>query len=203
MTTAVGRLLATQALRGGVVGSTSVRSHMLSATFVRGLHTASTLQSPHTTFTTSAGSNHTVAIPAYIGYVPYVAPAPRGVEIEGDIEETLLANSNVAWTEEVMNSLVSEQRADGVSQIEQDHVLHRWFLPPTNTFEDTLDNVMIDSDVGEDLDDEDAMLAVKRTYQPSNIVRKRRHGYLKRKSTVGGRRVLQRRRSKGRHSVSA
>ncbi|XP_020245444.1 uncharacterized protein LOC109823552 [Asparagus officinalis] len=60
----------------------------------------------------------------------------------------------------------------------------------------------IDDEGDDALSNDPLLLLPKRTYQPSTIKRKRTHGYLARKATKGGRKVIKRRIAKGRARIA-
>lgn len=45
-------------------------------------------------------------------------------------------------------------------------------------------------------------MSMKRTYQPKKLKRARKHGFLARMATAGGRKVIKRRRQHGNHALT-
>ncbi|GAM19038.1 hypothetical protein SAMD00019534_022130 [Acytostelium subglobosum LB1] len=66
-----------------------------------------------------------------------------------------------------------------------------------------LDQAIDESSSISDSVEHDSIECIKRTYQPSVLIRKRRHGFMHRMSSKAGRRVLQRRITHGRSHISA
>ena len=52
-----------------------------------------------------------------------------------------------------------------------------------------------------DLGDDSFLECIKRTWQPSVLKRKRKHGFLNRIATANGRKILENRRKVGRHRI--
>lgn len=83
----------------------------------------------------------------------------------------------------------------------EEEVLAAWGLGPVVTDASEAEGVQAPA-VGEVEQEEQGVsnekMAIKRTYQPSTLKRKRKHGFLYRAKTRLGKKIMQRRRDKGR-----
>ena len=117
----------------------------------------------------------------------------------GDVQSTVLHGA--AWCTQI--HLMAQTNVSNVVHI----VIGTTALVPVEQqmlqHSEWLDDGACEPAVNEDQPAAPAMSLVKRTYQPSVIIRKRRHGFLSRLRSKGGQRVLERRRLKGRWKKSA
>lgn len=86
----------------------------------------------------------------------------------------------------------------------EEEVLAAWGLGPVATETSEADGLQAPA-VGEVEEEEEGVskekMAIKRTYQPSTLKRKRKHGFLYRAKTRLGKKIMQRRREKGRWRI--
>lgn len=102
-----------------------------------------------------------------------------------------------------VSTSVQEESAAAPAAPEEE-VLTAWGLGPVVRDDSEADGLQA-SAVGEVDEQEEGVsnekMAIKRTYQPSTLKRKRKHGFLYRAKTRLGKKIMQRRRDKGRWRI--
>lgn len=86
--------------------------------------------------------------------------------------------------------------------VHRSHTLYTLYNSYTNTLH-RFCNTEPTEEHGEQPQDGTMMCKTKRTFQPSLLIRKRRHGFLSRLAGRGGRRVVARRKARGRWKITA
>ncbi|CAM9519104.1 unnamed protein product [Laminaria digitata] len=125
-----------------------------------------------------------------------IAAAKSALEPSAPVSETpsALSTARSAETSEELESVA----AAAAPAVSEEEVLAAWGLGPRVT-DVTDEGGGLGEGVQEPAEEGGAeKMAIKRTYQPSTLKRKRKHGFLYRSKTRLGQKILQRRQEKGR-----
>ncbi|CAM9244795.1 unnamed protein product [Scytosiphon promiscuus] len=120
-------------------------------------------------------------------------------DVLSDIAAATLAPRQPSAPVEVLPISATPQKAGEAPGVLEEEVLAAWGLGPVVTETEEVQEKQAPSteENGEDGASNEKM-AIKRTYQPSTLKRKRKHGFLYRAKTRLGKKIMRRRQDKGR-----
>lgn len=120
-------------------------------------------------------------------------------DVLADIAAATLAPRQPAAPAKVVPVSATPQKAGEAPAVLEEEVLAAWGLGPIVSENKDVEGIEAPSaeEIGEEGVSNEKM-AIKRTYQPSTLKRKRKHGFLYRAKTRLGKKILRRRQDKGR-----